>query len=372
MRNILMGILQECRKGHDACLAINMVRNVRQQNYCSQQKLANLILRNVLDDWIGNGNLVVGRLAFADSHDGYVGVELDWELFKVFLCQWARGADLLLITWFVLADEKPRTTTNAGRSMRTHKLEMRFQLFGVNKTSPSSAMTEQKSCVLLANHLNGKFNRSLDTFTVRVDSTATCRPRRLSRSSLSCIFEKDDIDPQSNEVTLPSNLRFAILDDNSLVRKNVERISKVHLNADAKSFSRGRSFEECLKFAEELVSSEVDIAIFDENLEFDDIHLSGSDIARLARQRGFTGCMVRHSAQTVVEPAGSLFDGYVEKTTSRQDFASGIAQAWMRHKERLINASTLAGIDEMKMMSTNPDEALMLLQPFLFENAIQT
>jgi hypothetical protein len=175
---------------------------------------------------------------------------------------------------------------------------------------------------------------------------------------VNCIFEDDEsilgddddrasagqISPRARTTKLPSNLCFAVLDDNSLVRKNVERISRVHLKSDPRSFSRGSHFEECLKFAEELVESEVDIAIFDENLEYGDVHLSGSDIARLARQRGFTGCMVRHSAQTIVPGSctDSCFDGYIEKTTSRQAFAEGITKAWAKHKERLIGVATLA------------------------------
>ena len=136
--------------------------------------------------------------------------------------------------------------------------------------------------------------------------------------------------------SLPKSLKFAVLDDNLLVRRNVERTLRTFLYAHPESFVRGENLKECKNFIDEVLKAQVDVAIFDENLEFEEEIIRGSQMGKLARELGFKGCLILHSAQ--VEGSSSLlfdgiFDGFIEKTASKKMLANGILLAWNKHKE---------------------------------------
>ena len=106
------------------------------------------------------------------------------------------------------------------------------------------------------------------------------------------------------------------------------------MNARVDSFARGATKEECENFVMEIIQKGVDVAIFDENLEYHDGGLSGSLLGKKSRELGFKGCLILHSAQ--IEEASiflqdGVFDGFVEKTSSRKIFAQGVIQVWAKH-----------------------------------------
>jgi len=138
-----------------------------------------------------------------------------------------------------------------------------------------------------------------------------------------------------NHCALPNGLVYAMLDDNLLVRRNLERIIKLHLKGDVKSFSRGDNMKDCQFFPHELFLREVDVAIFDENLDFGDTTLYGSMLASKARQLGFKGCAVLHSAHAALQPDNAVFDGFVEKTASRHILVTGLESAWASYHDRI-------------------------------------
>jgi len=153
---------------------------------------------------------------------------------------------------------------------------------------------------------------------------------------------------ESHSGTVPKNLIVAVLDDNSLVRMNVQRILHKDLEASPSSVVRGATYDECINFVNYLVDTQPDIAVFDENLDFDrEGSLSGTRIAKKARELGYEGCMVRHSSETLaVAQDGSrtakcdpLFDGTIEKTCQKSDFLLGICEAWRSYQGRLQCAS---------------------------------
>ena len=147
--------------------------------------------------------------------------------------------------------------------------------------------------------------------------------------------------PSPSSLRLPTGLTFAILDDNALVRANLLRLVVQHLHADRKtSFATGQTLEEAIFFPHDIVAREVDVAIFDENLDYEPSptnpqvpsRMTGSELVRVARQRGFTGCAILHSANgdLSMDYDKAAFDGFVEKTSKRHEFIEGIARIWVR------------------------------------------
>ena len=160
---------------------------------------------------------------------------------------------------------------------------------------------------------------------------------------------------------LVPNLTFAILDDNALVRKNVLRLVMQHALADRdSSFASGKTLEETLFFPHLISSKKVHVAIIDENLEYDSAAsvsgngnsgsnhhtaantngekgfvISGTEIGRRARLRGFQGCLILHSANgELASHLPTEFDGFIEKTSRKDEFIHGIEHAWMKFIER--------------------------------------
>ena len=64
-------------------------------------------------------------------------------------------------------------------------------------------------------------------------------------------------------------LKFALLDDTKLIRKNFENILQKTVKVPKENIlTSGSTLQECKFFALEICAKEVDIAIFDQNLEF--------------------------------------------------------------------------------------------------------
>jgi hypothetical protein len=120
-----------------------------------------------------------------------------------------------------------------------------------------------------------------------------------------------------------------------LVRKTVESISRVHLLVSDHSFVRGLSETECREFVDEIITEKVDIAIFDENLDYERTSLSGTVLGERCRDLGFKGCMILHTANAHESDYRSdIFDGILPKTASRKLFIQGVEKAWNKYKAK--------------------------------------
>jgi len=137
-------------------------------------------------------------------------------------------------------------------------------------------------------------------------------------------------------IPLPRNLAVAVLDDNSLVRKSMGIILRLHVIANMdRSVVLGATLDEALSFPQTIIDKKVDIAIFDENLEFADTGtLKGSILAARALKLGFKGCLILHSANTALaENLDPCFHGFVEKTSSKEYFLRCLAVAFQRYQQ---------------------------------------
>lgn len=129
---------------------------------------------------------------------------------------------------------------------------------------------------------------------------------------------------------------IAVLDDNAMVRFAIQNLLPSRLQAHASSFVMGQNRHECESFVDQIVLQQVDLAIVDENLEFEDEGFVefGHNIGRKARERGFKGCLILHT--TLPEsafPADQLlaFNGFVEKCDGKQ-FAEMVNRIWLKFR----------------------------------------
>jgi hypothetical protein len=141
---------------------------------------------------------------------------------------------------------------------------------------------------------------------------------------------------------IPAGLQYAVLDDNRLVRKNLERILTKHLKAHEISVYRGATLHEASFFPHEIVQVKVDVAIFDECLDYEDdsaVTLSGTKLADAARTLGFKGCAILHSAHAHLSDGNhEVFDGVIEKTSSKTSLLKGLELAWATYQQRLARS----------------------------------
>ena len=300
LKHLLRTVTRECEKSEGVCHSINLLRNLNQKRYQSIKSWR--VLRDVVENWKASGALQVGQVDFSDSLSGTVFVEQDWEALRHFVCQWARDSQQLSIRCSLLLDVEHEKNA-----------ELCFQLIG------QAPCGSKELNMRLAKHFNYKY---LDS-TTSTEFTVIAPVAPLHR-------------PNNTADFLPQNLRFAIVDDNLLTRKNLERIVTIHLHANGQeTFAMGATLEECMTFIENIVDQQTDIAIFDENLEFgaEGEYRSGTELGRMARRNGFNGCMILHSAQ-FPEELDASFDGFIEKTGSRRRIVEGILKAWQNFCHR--------------------------------------
>ena len=118
------------------------------------------------------------------------------------------------------------------------------------------------------------------------------------------------------EIKMPS-LSIAILDDDRIERLTIERqfgklewIRNLHI--------RGKTSNESLQFPQYIIHNNIDIAIFDENLQEDII---GSDLMIKAKRDGFKGIMVSRSSMDALGGIGlisKITDGFLPKSINNQ------------------------------------------------------
>jgi len=229
---------------------------------------------------------------------------LDWDMFKLVFCTWAYGS---------------AEATVGVQMLDNDTAEIKLCLFGRQKR--------------LAEHCASLLIATLSVLDGTAHSpefvTVPCKVRVETYQEAPAVIESEPPSPTSS---LPEGLVIAVLDDNQLVRKNVARICRSDLKGDELKFlAIGDVVEDCERFINDIIAFQVDIALFDENLDYDEVHRSGTTLAQEARRRGFKGCALLHSAAAPGKDLDSAFDGHVEKTADRGQFCENIARAYHRH-----------------------------------------
>jgi hypothetical protein len=129
-------------------------------------------------------------------------------------------------------------------------------------------------------------------------------------------------------VVFPPGLVFAVLDDIKLVRLNVIRYLIENLYASHDSFALGSTKHEALvEFVERCFLIQVDVALLDVHLEYDEGLVLGIEIAIELRKPGFKNTIILHSAneqsvalQRLRISMESIVDGFLEKRVFEKEF----------------------------------------------------
>jgi len=139
---LLLGLLLECRKGEHSCHALNVIRNIKQRTYRGQTSVRNL--RETILFWAEMGTLALAGDVDPVFAEGCANaeVEMDWDLFQVFLCRWAKHARSLRV--------------ECVYSDKDDDAEMRLHLTG-HQSALKQGTAEGLACVLLAKELKGWF-----------------------------------------------------------------------------------------------------------------------------------------------------------------------------------------------------------------------
>jgi CheY-like chemotaxis protein len=168
---------------------------------------------------------------------------------------------------------------------------------------------------------------------------------------------------------LPTNLRFAVIDDSFLARRALMHVLKAHLGCSPDTIERGDSMDQIRRFPAEVlcaragardspltrvcalqaVALHVDVVILDQHMVYDDGEVLGSTVARQLRAAGFSGMIVLHSADSSLEALHDpqYVDGWLEKTASRVTLKRNLSKLWFEKRSargppgRFPNASRL-------------------------------
>ena len=137
---------------------------------------------------------------------------------------------------------------------------------------------------------------------------------------------------------LPPGLSFAVLDDNLLSRKFLERFIQRHFRPRSVVLM-GATADEASAFADHVVEQQPDVAVFDQMLEYDEM-MFGSDVAQDARKHGFKGCAVMYTAnEQAIEQfvnKGVYDGGFSKSLASKSDLvARAFARAWRKYSQRM-------------------------------------
>ncbi|KAH9249458.1 hypothetical protein BASA81_012820 [Batrachochytrium salamandrivorans] len=261
---LLFRAMFECRMGHDRCHAANLFRKLDQNEPRATSKLKFEDVQQQLESTT-SAQLLLTSNTVLDKLDG-VEVEMDWEMLHLVLTDLARTGQTLAKAWCV------RKTSHLCLQLERN-------------------MPEQPGVILskLVSELNGDITGNLVTFQVKFQ-VPNSPP--LKQTSLQFQVEL------GGQHTVLSKLKFALVDDNLLIRKNVDRMLHRSLGVPlANLFTAGATMEECLCFPPNIIQYGADIAIFDQNIDFDSGEtLKGSDLAFQAKQLGFKGCLILHSS----------------------------------------------------------------------------
>lgn len=298
---LLHVVMDECRMGHARCFASNVFRKLEQGE---RRGACKRVVENLLEQL---QTTPMARLLILDhtqlqEAQGLL-VEMDWELVHLVLSDLARTGHTLDRVW--CQHETP-----------TQPAQVFVKL---NRTVHRTNLILSK----LLEELQGRATGDLYAFTVRAMRKAEGPP-----SPLRTKF-------RAGSAEVLRRLRFALIDDNVLIRKNFQRLLHQGLGVPLESlFAFGGTCEDSKRFPQWLAANQVDVAIFDQNLDFeDDEFLKGSELAREAKRLGFAGCLVLHSSDLELCELleSGVFHGGVEKSADSAKFVEGLVQVWKTH-----------------------------------------
>ncbi|KAH9258730.1 hypothetical protein BASA81_003232 [Batrachochytrium salamandrivorans] len=321
---LLVESINECKLGHSMCYAASIYRKLNQGEMRPQHKIGVDNLRKQLAT-TPMGNLLLPKQGL--SLDPNIHVEMDWELFHLVLTELARRRKRIVRVWISgdslvkLQFHLPARSLNLVTIQLMQQLKARFtgnDVLEIDCKIYFSSPSSQPCSPLVAIYVLGN------------TSTAMKRGSRLQ-----------ELLGESYLHAL-SGLKFALVDDNALIRRNFYRLLTQNLGIPPDNIlCMGETLLECKHFPTTICEGGVDIAIFDQNLDFESIEdedgtsIRGSNLALRAKRLGFTGCMILHSsdAQHSSPDANNyIFHSTVEKTASPVKFATGVAKAWLQFK----------------------------------------
>lgn len=297
---LLLRAMFECRMGHDRCHAANLFRKLDQNEPRAASKLKFEDVQRELESTT-SAQLLLTSSTVLDSLGG-VEVEMDWEMLHLVLTDLARTGQTLASAWCV------RNTSHLCLQLERN-------------------MPEQPGVILskLVSELHGDITGNVLRFRVRFQVPNSPPTRQASLQ-----FQVE----LGGRHAVLSKLKFALVDDNVLIRKNMDRMLHGSLGVPlANLLTVGATMDECLRFPPSVIAHGADIAIFDQNIDFDcGETLKGSDLAFQAKQLGFKGCLILHSSDVNLLQILSqgVFHGAIEKSANSAKLVQGIDEAWTR------------------------------------------
>jgi hypothetical protein len=318
-------ILNECRIGQDRCHAPNLAKRLEQGLYTS-----NIYFSSLMKELQNTATCLTlfhdSQIFYKDCISHVVEIELDWEIFHVWLTELAQRKIAIL-----------EITTTIFNPTQT---------FIPNNENFNGEISLNLNSCLLPNS-NKIF---LNTFSI----LTKCLPLRIIENKIilstriripnvipSPIVKVENVSKVRNQLNVHdffilSHLSYAVLDDNALIRKHLHHTLIKALNIPNECIIlRGSCLEEVFQFAKEITTRNVDVAIIDQNLEYNNILYKGTDIAAEAKRLNFQNCLVIHSSDmnlhTLVQ--SSYFHGAVEKSIDSYKLLDGILKAYKRCKK---------------------------------------
>jgi hypothetical protein len=338
--------LQECRSGQNACyissFAIQYQAGVRRPLFKQTRELL-----TVLDLWTTESEFPQGcRVSIINKSD-FVELEVDWDLLKALLFEMCtdscRDDNSVMI--------KITSTDDSSACLITVEHENDLKAARTKFDSAHSKITRNIR-ETIARALGGEMI-ARNTLMLSLKTSGSMRDAFVQETNdPKNSKENQNREPKDqpilwntescSQLQLPSNLTVAAIDDSSLVRKSLTHLIVKHLHASQDAMLiTGATEMQAQQFPNDLIERNVDIAIFDENLDYDTERvIKGTDLAVQARELGFSKCCILHSANnSLANDLHSAFDGFVEKTSSKDRFVREVARIWHEYRYNRKNLS---------------------------------
>ena len=320
--SLLRNALKECRIGHDRCHTANVVKGLEEGRY--ENVFHQGYVFETLHLWNEKKELHLETIQFEPDGVDFE-IRIGWEILKLILKEWTRNASCLKVTL--------ETSDNHAKLNLTVNSSLNLNNFvNVQKLKDFVNATFVNDCKMqIEVELLGKV-----VLSQSIPFANLLTPKPIINEYFKTL----------------AGLKFAVLDDNLMIRTVMARILTNYLVEPKKRsspffndqdigkvkenkaiFLKGANYFEGLSFPKFIIDNNVDIAIYDLHLEFminnKNFHLSGIELAKRARDLGFKGCQILHSADfPKLNLQDNVFNGFVEKSSSRDSFIREIVRAW--------------------------------------------
>jgi len=374
--NILKQIFHECRMGQDLCHMSSVALQFEGGSFVRPRDKREDLLK-MLQEWMDDGEV---SPVLIELQPAYVTVSLllDWDLLRVLFRDITRRTfmnnkcDFTPTLRMIVLDSGDRVQLHINGNLKRER-----------KTNTGNNRFVVNLWETVAKALGGTFSAPATLELPLAETQPIFSPRESppmfegigskavsfrskghellssgnkNSNDLSASLDSRDSLSSSGRNQLPQNLTVAAVDDSLLVRKSLQQIFKRHMNVSQESYVAGLTYEEALRFPSELGEKKVNIAIFDENLEYEEETLNGTLLGVLAREKRFTGCLILHSANTALSVGlDPSFDGFVEKTSSHDSFVAGVSLAWTKHLNSIREQNA-----KMEIPSTTSEQVARL------------